>query len=269
MTAPAGERVPTLDPRIRARRREIQRHQGRRRLRRLQAGLAAAAALAGASGVALSPLADVDRVQVRGADRSGADLVEEASGIDQGEAMVSLDLGTATEAVEALPWVESAIMARRWPGVVTVTVAERRPVAVVVAVDGSSVAVDGEGRLLAVVDDHTFPELPRLVGLDAIADPGAMLGDRADAALTLAGLLAHAVPALASEVAVVDGHLEVVMRVSNSETTSVLFGRDDGLADKVAALATLVDAGVLESTPVPSIVDLRVPDAPVLTRTGG
>ena len=196
-------------------------------------------------------------------------MVEEASGIDHGEAMAFVDLGAATDAVEALPWVESATMARRWPGVVTVTVAERRPVAVVRAVDGSPVAVDGDGRLLAVVDDHAFPELPRLVGLDALADPGATLDGRADAALTLAGLLAQAVPSLASELIVVDGHLEAEMRLSTGETASVLFGRDDGLADKVAALATLVDAGVLESTPAPSVVDLRVPDAPVLTRTGG
>lgn len=269
MTAPVGERVPALDPRIRARRREVQRHEGRRRLRRLQAGLAVVAAGAGAWGVALSPLADVDAVQVRGAERTGAGAVEEASGIDHGEAMVALDLAAAAEAVEALPWVRTATVARRWPGYVTVTVAERRPVAVVTAVEGSRLAVDGDGRLLAVVDDGAFPELPRLVGPTPPTDPGATLGRPAHAALRLAELLAVAVPSLASEVTVAEGELEAHLRMATGESTRVLLGREEGLADKVVALAALVDAGVLQSTPAPSVVDVRVPDAPVLTRSQG
>lgn len=269
MTAPVGERALSLDPRLRARRREIQRHQGRRRLRRLQAILGLAALGAGAWVLALSPVADVDRVQVQGAMRSDAEIVEEATGIHRGEAMATLDLGAAGAAVEALPWVATATLTRYWPGRVVVTVAERRAVAVVAAGGQRGVVVDSSGRQLAVVEDGAFPELALITGLAAQPDPGASLGGEADAALKLASLLPEALPVLPTELALEDGELEVRMRQGSGRETLVRFGEADRLADKVAALAALIDAGVLAEVPPPLVVDLRAPDAPALTRTKG
>ena len=269
MTAPAGEGTLALDPRLRARRREIQRHQGRRRLRRLQAAMGLAALGAGAWGLALSPLADVDRVLVEGANRSGTDAVEDATGIHRGEALATLDIGQAGAGVEGLPWVATATVTRSWPDSVVVVVTERRPVAVVTTADGSRVAVDGQGRQLAVVDDSAFPELVGISGLAPDADPGATLGLEAAAPLELAGLLPRAVPGLRSELAVTGGELEARVLGRAGEEVLVRFGDGDRLADKVTALAALVGAGVLGEGPGLLEVDLRVPDAPVLTRTGG
>lgn len=269
MTAPVGERALSLDPRLRARRREIQRHQGRRRLRRLQAVLGLAGLGASAWGLALSPVADVDRVQVQGAMRSDAEVVEEATGIHRGEAMATLDIGAAGAGVEALPWVATATVTRHWPDTVVVTVAERRAVAVVVAGGGSQVVVDRSGRQLAVVDDGAFPELTSIRGLAVLPEPGAPLGGEAEAALELASLLPQALPGLATELALVDGELEVRMLQGSASETLVRFGEADRLADKVTALAALVDGGVLAEVPPPLVVDVRAPDAPVLTRTKG
>ena len=269
MTAPAREGPLAVDPRLRARRREIQRHQGRRRLRRLQAALGLAALGAGAWALAVSPVADVDRVVVEGANRSGNDAVEEATGIHRGEAMATLDIGQADAGVEDLPWVATATVARRWPSSVVVVVTERRPMAVVVAADGSRVAVDAEGRQLAVVEEGAFPGLVGITGLAPRADPGAGLGRDAAAPLELADLLSDAVPGLTSELAVVEGELEVRLLGGAGAEVLVRFGDGGLLADKVTALVALIDAGVVAEGPAPLEVDVRVPDAPVLTRTGG
>lgn len=269
MTAPAGEGTLVLDPRLRARRREIQRHHGRRRLRRLQAGLGLAALGAGCWGLAVSPVADVDRVVVEGANRSGVDAVEEATGIHRGEAMATLNIGQADAAVEHLPWVATATVARSWPNSVVVVVTERRPVALVVAADGSRVAVDAEGRQLAVVEKGVFPELVEITGLAPRSDPGAALGREAAAPLELADLLADAVPGLTDELAVVEGELEVRLLGSAGEEVLARFGDGGLLSDKVTALAALLQAGVVAEGPPPLEIDVRVPGAPVLTRTGG
>jgi hypothetical protein len=127
---PAGERPP-IDPRIRARRIEVARGTGRRRLRRIGVGALVVAAGAAGWGVAQSALLDVDRIEVEGAEQTGQEAVRSAIGIDPGDPLVSVDLGGAEEAVAELPWVASATVHRGWPGSIRVAVEERRAVAAV------------------------------------------------------------------------------------------------------------------------------------------
>lgn len=269
MTSRVEERTPAVDPRLRARRREVRRETGRRRLRRVQAGLGTVAVGAAGWCLALSPLLDVDRVRVRGAEMSGFDAVEEAAGIDRGEAMLTLKLSRVATAIEALPWVATATVARHWPGEVGVTVAERRPLAMVAGSDGGWVVVDGDGRQLTLADDGAFPDLARIVGLALEPEPGATLGDGAAAALELTRLLPAALPGVAARVAVTEGGLELSLPQEAGEETLVRFGGSSLLADKVEALEALVDADVLTTSPSPLVVDVRVPNAPVLTRSKG
>jgi cell division protein FtsQ len=269
MTTPVRERGPLVDPRLQARRREIRRHEGRRRLRRLQTGLATLAVGGAGWGLVLSPVFDVDRVEVHGALRSGADEVEAAMGIEAGEAMLTLRLGQAAAAVQALPWVETATVVRHWPGVVGVTVTERRPLALVAADGGDWVVVDGAGRQLALGDEQAFPELVRVVGLELRPQLGATLAAEAFPALELADLLSTRLPGVVAEVAVTEGRLDLALPARNGPKVPVRFGDRSGLAAKVDALAVLLDAGVMAERPPPRQIDVRVPDAPVLTRSGG
>ncbi|MBA2437670.1 MAG: FtsQ-type POTRA domain-containing protein [Acidimicrobiia bacterium] len=268
MTSPVKEHAPAVDPRLRARRREIRRETGRRRLRRVQVGLGTVAVGAVGWGCCLSPLLDVDRVQVQGAEMSGADVVEKAGGIDRGEAMVTLKLSRVAAVVEALPWVATATVTRHWPGEVVVEVSERRPLAVVAGTDGSWVLVDGDGRQLAFADDGALPDLARIVGLDVEPQLGTTLGE-AGAALELARLLPTALPGVVAQMAATDGGFEMTLAQRAGEATLVRFGDSARLAEKVDTLTALVDAGVLATSPPPSVIDVRVSDAPVLTRTGG
>jgi len=269
MTTPVRERGPRVDPRLQARRREIRRDEGRRRLRRLKTGLATLAVGGAGGGLLLSPVFDVDRVEVHGALRSGADEVEAATSIEAGEAMITLRLGRAAAAVRALPWVETATVVRHWPGRVGVTVTERRPLALVAADGGDWVVVDGAGRQLALGDERVFPELARVVGLDPRPQLGATLGAEAFPALELADLLSTRLPGVVAEVAVTEGGLDLALPARSGPGVRVRFGDRSGLAEKVDALASLLEAGVMAESPSPREIDVRVPDAPVLTRSEG
>lgn len=265
------ELPPPVDPRLRARRRAVMRSEGRRRLRRL--GVVAAGAGVGLAGwlLALSPLLDVDRVEVRGAERSGPEAVREAAGVGPGDAMVTLRLRRAVAAVEALPWVATATSERRWPGTVVVSVVERRPVAsVAVAQPGARTAptwmlVDDHGRLLAPVQEPP-QELARIDGAGEEARPGAQVGPAAAGALELATRLQAALSGPPPSVAVgPDGSLHAVVRPDVGADIRVQVGEPVRLPDKVLALRTLVEQGALDGAAPGVVVDVRVPEAPVLT----
>ncbi|MGK2950458.1 MAG: cell division protein FtsQ/DivIB, partial [Acidimicrobiales bacterium] len=132
--APAA---PRIDPRIRARRIEVQRHRGRRRLQRLvDVGVVAAVAL-GFLVALRTPLLDVDVVEVTGAEQTTAESVRAAAGIAPGTPLVDVDVRAAGERVAALPWVEEVEVHRRLDGTVAFAVTERVPVALVGGGDGA------------------------------------------------------------------------------------------------------------------------------------
>lgn len=276
MTAPTRLRGVPIDPRLAARRREIRRRQGRQRRRRLVGVLGVGGVAAATWGIALSPAFDVDRVVVRGATNSGEGTLEAAAGIDRGQAMVTLDLGATQEALEASPWVASASVRRSWPGTVVVSVDERRPVAAVrvspepVAGAGAGTAarwavVDAEGRQLVVVADEAPTPLARIEGLAADGQPGRALGRAASGALELAARLSGIVPDPPPRITVLaDGRLEATIAAEDRGEWRVLFGHPDHLDDKARSLVTLLERGVLGDVGA-SVIDLRVPDAPVLT----
>ena len=272
-TVPPEERPLPVDPRLRARRRAVMRSEGRRRLRRL--GVVAAAAGVGLTGwvLVLSSLFDVDQVVVRGAQRSAPEVVRRAAGVTPGDAMVTLGLDRAVAAVEALPWVATATVERSWPGTVVVSVVERRPVATVSVTQGEGadsaprwMLVDDRGRLLAFVDEPP-PELPRVEGTTQGAGPGAQVGPGVAGALELVARLRAALPAGPPPKVAVGpgGSLEALVRSDNGTERQVHVGEPVRLTDKVLALRTLMEAGALDDAAPGLVVDVRVPEAPVLT----
>lgn len=250
-----------IDPRIRARRIEVQRVAGRRRLRRL-VDLGLLLAVAAGFAVALrSPLLDVEAVTVSGAARTGAAAVVEAAGIDTGDQLMDVRLGDSGARVAALPWVLEVRLHRRLGGRVEIAVTERTPAAVL-GEGTAAVVVDPTGRVLApAVDVADAARLVRVVGITGDLVPGAELGDDATDALGLAGRLAAAVPGSISQVTVGQE-----LTATLAQGGEVRFGDVSRLAAKLRSLATVlqqVDLACLDQ------VDLRAPGNPVLTRREG
>ena len=261
--------APPVDPRLRRRRAEVQRRKGRRRLRRLLVVTAVGTVGLAAWGLSLSPLLDVDRVLIRGTEGERMAPVRTAAGIDQGEAMATVDLDAAGRAVEAVPWVDGATVRRSWPGTVVVAVTERQPVAALRTADGSWALVDGDRRQVEVVPGTVDHGLPRIEGLEPSAEPGEVLGQAASGAVELSQRLVEVLPRFGTSarlVAVdiaVDGSLSAGIDLPGAQDVQAHFGRPGELVDKVASMVAVIEGS--GTVPTGAVIDLRVPDSPALT----
>jgi cell division protein FtsQ len=250
-----------MDPRIRRRRVEVRREEGRRRFRVL-IGVTTVTAL-GCAGWAAngSSLLDVDHVVVAGASHTTVEEARFASGLRLGQALSAIDPGAAVHGVETLPWVRHATVVRQWPGTVRITLEERQPVAVAEAGEGRSALVDGSGRILDVVDDVP-PGLALLTGLPPAGPAGSVLGPEGVAALTVAVALPAELRARIAGVAPAEGgHGEVDIRL-NPEGM-VRLGLPEDLPHKFEAIRTVLAEVDLRNL---AVLDVRRPDSPVLTR---
>ncbi len=255
--APPDLRVP-IDPRIRRRRIEVRRSEGRRRLRLILIGLTIAAVTAGVWFGVRSPLLDVDRLKVVGADRTTAEAVVAAAGVERGRPMVDVEVEAVARAVENLPWVHTASARRLWPATVEVTVTERRPVAVTSA-DGESWAVlDASGRVLERRSNRP-PELMLLEGTGPAPEPGETLV-AADGLLDVFAAMSPELAARTAAIAAVDGG-QVELRLNPRGT--VRLGPPHQLDAKVEAAETMLASVDLRNL---AILDVRLPSSPVLTR---
>lgn len=252
----------SIDPRIRARRIEVQRHAGRRRLRRVVDLGLLLAVVAGFYGALRSPVLDVESVGVSGAEHTGVEAVVAASGISRGEQLMDVHLGTAGAQVAALPWVGEVHVHRSLGGQVEIAVTERVPAAVL-GEGAAAVLVDATGRVLARAADA--PDLANglvhVAGVTGTLVPGAFLGSKATEALTLAGRLASVAPGAIAQVSV--GDPLVATLVQGGE---VLFGDASRLSAKLRSLETMLEQVDLTCL---GRIDLRAPGSPVLTRQEG
>lgn len=245
----------SMDPRLRARRVEIARDRGRRRVRRTIALVAATVLVLGAVAATRSVLLDVDAVTVHGARHSGEAATLDAAGIARGRPMTSVDLAAVEARLERMPWVAGAEVSRQWPGTVRIRVTERSAVAI--AGEGfGTVLVDRHGRLLGPATGDE--QLPRVA-----ADPGARPGgELPPARRAIVAMLADLPAGLRTEVArgvVTSDGLGLVLE----DGIRVRLGDRTRLRAKSDAVQLLL-AEANRSTI--ATIDVAVPTAPALTR---
>jgi cell division protein FtsQ len=251
-------RPPEMDPRLRQRRIEVRRAEGRRRLRRLLIGLGAVAAAALAWALTYSSVLDIDHVEIPGLAQSSAEAVRQAAGIDIGAPIVYLDSESASARVEALPWVESARLHRSLPGTVRIDVVERRPVVAAPTPDGAWRLLDVEGHAIA---DVPAPPLGVLALLGPVPPPeiGAAADEPERAAIDAATMLPRQLRERVGAVAwSEDGTVELRL----APTGVVRLGLPTDLPAKyLSALAVLDELGPAATI---GVLDVRAPRAPVL-----
>ncbi|MDX2159382.1 MAG: FtsQ-type POTRA domain-containing protein [Hyphomicrobiaceae bacterium] len=234
---------------------------GGRRSYLMAASLAGALAYALASGFgqnvrSVTPLSEqldgalaklgfgINEVSVTGHSRTLEGEVFRALGkLDR--SLPGLDVAVARRQIEALPWVETAVLHRVWPDKLWIEIRERKPLAV--WHDGErSVLVDRTGRQLAILGSRIPAELPRVSG------PGAP-----DAAADLlAQIDVH--PGLKASVAVAHrlGLRRWDLELANGTRIRLPV---DGLADGLARLVRLDGEAALLAHPG-RVIDLRLPD---------
>lgn len=260
-----------MDERIRARRREVASERARWR-RRVTASVVVALLLAGgALGLSYTPLFEVGEVTVAGVDGDRADQVRAAAAVRTGARMLAVDRDRVREAVEALPWVRGAEVARVPPSTVAIAVTVREPVAVV-HVAGEAWLLDREGVVVAGGSRGGLPVIDAPESL--LPGPGARVSDAAvrNALAVHAGLP----PELRGAVTRYDAASERGLRLhfagldgTGDGGVWVRFGLAERVEAKVRVVLLLlnqatehaeragIDHGVAE-------IDVRAPDNPVL-----
>lgn len=247
-----------VDPRLRARRIEVERERGRRRLRSLVGLIAVTLVAGGAVVVSQSSLADVDEVVVDGAIRSDQAEVAAASGVRKGTPLLDLDPEAIAASVEQLPWVLGASIDRRIDGEVVVTIEERTPRAVLPTVDGGFVLVDDRGRQLERIPGRPPDYLP-IAGVQASGEVGQPAPPETQAVLAVLNALSPEIEAVASQIVFDEGTLYLELSIGGR----VKLGDDSSLNEKVVSLETMLTHADLRCL---WEIDVRVPSAPALTR---
>ena len=235
---PAPART-SMDPRIRARRREVRRTQGRRRRRVLIAIASVLAVVVVALVLLVSPVLSVRRVDVDGDVYSryfDGERLEEVVASLRGEPILSVDLDAARRQLEASPWIRAARVRRDLPGRVVIELDERRPIAWFTGADGEFRVIDAEGTVVAVLAGQPV-DYPGIAG----PAPDLLPGEVAPPAFQAAAQLVRALP---QEVSVLLTGLEVGeagdLSMNLSTDTEVRFGRPDDLQSKLVALVVVL-----------------------------
>jgi cell division protein FtsQ len=231
----------------------------RRRRNRLLGVVIALCAVAGAYAVTRSPAFDVDRVMVAGGVHTTPEEVLAAAGIETGEQMLDLDLAEARGRVERLPWVEGARLSRGWPGTVRVVVTERSPIAQIADDAGAWYLLDVTGRILDTAASSS-PDLYTVAGVVEGAVEGGHLVTSAARPLAMLESLGPAAADRVSQVRYVE---DGVVELGIEPAGAVRFGEVDEVDRKLVALETIL-VRVVDTCL--DTIDVRVPEAPVVTR---
>lgn len=246
-----------IHPRFRARRIEVKRDAGRRRLRRLGAIGVVLALLTVAYLVTRSPLLDLDRVDVTGLEHTDRQMLLATGSLDLGQPMTDIDIDRARARIAALPWVDTVSIHRHWPNTLEVEVTERRAVAAL-TVEGGWLVLDPTGRVLETRAARPT-DLTVIAPTGATSEPGGSVGAVLPA-ISLAGYVTPDLrPWFIDIVLNADGGLDA--RLATGIT--VVFGSPVHLADKMIGLATVLTRVDLKDV---DRIDLQVANSPVLTR---
>lgn len=133
-------------------------------LRRLVAPVLAVGVIAGTYQLSTILLdREIWSLEIRGPfERVTALQIEEAISDEIDKGFLGADLRSMQERIASLSWIDQALVARRWPDRVRVTVTEQVPA----AVWGERGLLNTRGELFVTAARHVPAELPRLSGPD-------------------------------------------------------------------------------------------------------
>ena len=176
--------------------------------------------------------------------------------------MLDLDLDAASEAVTSLPWVESAVVERSWPGTVTVDVVRRLPVALLPAGDGTGVIIDAEGIAISRAAVAVTGDLP-VITVTASGDLGEVQTFALPAVEVVQLVPDDLAPWIETFGIDYDGNEagELVLDLIGSAEAEL--GHATDLAAKLDALRTVL--GRVDRTCI-TLIDLRVAELPGVQR---
>jgi cell division protein FtsQ len=252
-----------IDPRIRQRRVDVARRQGRRRLAWLSAGVGAVALAGVVFAVLHTPWMSAQVVTVAGPHPNTATTaIEAAAGLGGHPPLINVDPGQVAARVEQLPYIAAAQVHRHWPDGVQITVTERVPALVMAGPQTKWSILDSRGRTLGIVPARA-PGLIVIVehgpgGGVPPAPVGQSLGTGAAAALEVARTLP---PAFVAQVVSVTEAPDATVSLYLNSGLTVLLGTTTDLAAKYEDVAAIIAHATLSGA---TTIDVTVPQSPTV-----
>ncbi|HEX9491092.1 MAG TPA: FtsQ-type POTRA domain-containing protein [Stellaceae bacterium] len=133
----------------------------------------------------------IGNVQVEGRGRASREAVLSAIAVTRGAPLLAVDPAQAKQRLEAVPWIRSASVERRFPDTLHIRLVERQPLAFWQR-QGKLVLIDRDGVVIPTERLASFGNLIVLVGPDAPAHGAALL----DMLATEPDLAAHVAAAV-------------------------------------------------------------------------
>lgn len=252
-----------IDPRIRERRIDVARRQGRRRLAWVCAAAGVVAAAAILVAVLHTPWMSAQVLTVTGRHpNTPTAAIEAAAGLDGHPPLIDVDPASVAARVERLPYVAGAEVRRQWPDGVEIRVTERVP-AMEMAGPGTEWSVlDAHGRTLGIVPNRV-PGLVVLIVLGpsggvSPAPVGQALGRDAAAGLRVCHTLP---PAFAAQVVAVTESANATVRLYLNSGLNVLLGTTVDLTAKYEDVAAIIAHASLTGA---KTIDVTVPQSPTV-----
>jgi len=188
----------------------------------------------------------VHDIVVEGRQKTPEALLRAAIGVATGDPILSYSVAEARARIETIRWVQNAVVSRRLPDTILVSLTERRPFAVWQH-DGKFVLIDRDGQLVTDSDVGTFSgELPLVVGDGAPAAAAALI----DALAAQPEILSRV------QAAVRVGERRWNLRLTNGMDVLLPEGAE---VQALARLAEMQTAHDLLDRPLQAL-DLRLPD---------
>jgi cell division protein FtsQ len=250
-----------IDPRISARRSEVTRQLGRRRLRVVGGLVAVVVVLFGIWAILHSSLFSASAVTVVGATHESTAQIEAAAGLSGHPPLIDVNTGAAVSGLERLPWVRTASVSVHWPDGVRVEVTEQVPQLVMSLSGGRWAELSAAGRVLAVVADQPAGLLV-VSGPQAAGAPGSTLGASDQIGLKVAATLPVSFRAQVTAVSVEPASTGAWVQLTMTTPILVNIGDATQLQAKYEDVTALLAHATLHNG---DIIDVSVPKAPTVT----
>jgi len=249
-----------MENRVRDRRAEIRRRIVNRRTARFGVIVVVALIVVGVLTLLGSSLFGIRRESVQVTGAVYTDPVALEAVIDQavGTPVLLFDTDAARDQLEAIPWVDTALVRTDFPFGLRIDLREREPVLSYPGPDGLFRVLDAEGRVLDVIDGWPFEYLLLISGDSPNLPAGAYAPVGHVGAARLADVLTGTVRDRVAELRVdaAGTDLQVVL----DDSTRIRFGAARDLFDKLVRLETVFTAS---SPPAGSVIDVSTDEVTV------
>jgi cell division protein FtsQ len=228
-----------VEPRFRERRIAVRRAAGRKRLRWVAAGAGVLLVVIAALAVLGSSLFAVDSVEVQGVVYTDQDRLAAVVDDLEGTPVLRVDTDAAERQLEAIPWVEDAVVHTDFPNGAKIEIREREPIATFEGTDGRWRVIDNDGRVLDVLDAQPVEYLLVLSADPPSTAAGQFAPHGFGAAASLVQALTPELRARAQSVSVTGDGSDLRLVLDNG--LEVRFGAAQDLVAKLVRLQTRLD----------------------------